>query len=244
MLIKPFTSLTSLNKETTDVSYIGTVEDNNDPQKLGRVRVNIPPYEDFLTEDLPWVAPMLSSSGNSSSNCALNVPEVGSQVRVSFPYKDLNAPYYTGAELNERNRTTFFDDDYPNSYGYRDPKGNFVRVNKAKETIELQHSSTTNAKVAGDGSIQISLSNGAYFTFSNSNSFELSTGSVKVSGTPEGSLDIKADMELSAKATSMIFDASMVQFTGDVSIGTGVSGSFWALGSLVTVKDGIIVSIA
>lgn len=244
MLIKPFTSLTSLNKSTTDVSYIGIVEDNNDPQKLGRVKVNIPPYEDFLTEDLPWAAPLLSFSGNSSSNCGLNIPEVGSQVRVSFPYKDLNAPYYSGAELNEKNRTTFFDDDYPNSYGYRDPKGNFIRVNKAKETIEAQHSSTTNAKVAGDGSIQVSLSNGAYFTFSNSNSFELSTGSVTVAGSPEGSLDVEADLEVSVKTSSVVVDADMVQFTGDVSIGTGVSGSFWALGNLITVKDGIIVSIA
>lgn len=243
MLIKPFTSLTSLNKETTDVSFLGTVEDNNDPKKLGRIRVNIPPYEDFLTDDLPWVSPMLSSSGNSSSNCALNVPEVGSQVRVSFPYKDLNAPYYSGAELNEKNRTTFFDDDYPNTYGYRDPKGNFIRVNKARETIEMQHSSTTNAKVAGDGSIQVALSNGAYFTFSNSNSFELSTGSVKVSGTPEGSLSMEADMELSMKAMSMMVDANLVQFTGDVSVGSGASGSFWTMGNLVTVKDGIVVSI-
>ena len=243
MLIKPFTCLTSLDKGTTDVSYIGTVEDNKDPKKLGRVRVNIPPYEDFVTEDLPWVAPMLGISGNSPSNCALNVPEIGSQVRVSFPYKDLNAPYYSGAELNEKNRTTFFDDDYPNTYGYRDPKGNFIRVNKARGTVEMQHSTTTNARVAGDGSIQIALSNGAYFTFSNSNSFELSTGSVKISGTPEGSLDVRADLEMSFKASSIMVDADMVQFTGDVAVGTGVSGSFWALGNLVTVKDGIVVSI-
>ena len=112
------------------MSYLGFVEDNNDPEKLGRLRVRIAPYSELAIEELPWACPKLGSHGNSSSYGGLNVPEIGSQVRVDFPSKDLTAPYYSGAELNAVNRTTFFDEDYPNTYGYKDSVGNFTKINK------------------------------------------------------------------------------------------------------------------
>ena len=242
MLIKPFSSIIEKEKEAATMSYLGTVEDNNDPKKLGRVKVSIPLYDNMTTEQLPWALPTLPSCGNSSSNCALNIPEIGSQVRVSFPNQDLTAPHYSGAELNENNRTTFFDDDYPHTYGYRDPNGDFIKVNKKMRTVELQHSSTSNLKVAADGSMQVSLSNGSYFTFSNYDNFELNVKSVDIQGA-FGNLDIKADSNVNIKTNMMTVDAPVVSFNGDVSIKSGASGFFWVMGQLITVKDGIIVSI-
>ena len=242
MLIKPFASIIAKEKEAATMSYLGTVEDNEDPTKMGRLKVNIPLYENMTTEELPWVLPTCSSSGNSSENCALNVPEVGSQVRVYFPNQDLTAPHYTGAELNETNRTTFFDEDYPHTYGYRDSQGDFIKVNKEKNTIHLQHSSTTNAKVSPDGSIQVALSNGSYFLFSNMDNFELNVKSVDIIGSC-GVLTAKADSNIVLKTGAMDVNADVVSFSGDVSVGSGASGMIYTLGQLVTVKDGIIVSI-
>ena len=39
MLIKPFSILFQDQVETTAMSYLGNVEDNNDPEKIGRLKI-------------------------------------------------------------------------------------------------------------------------------------------------------------------------------------------------------------
>ena len=243
MLIKPLNAFLKEVVDPTTQSYLGQVEDNNDPKKLGRVRVRISPYMDFEEEDLPWASPTLGSHGNNSEYGGLNIPEIGSQVRVYFPSHDMTAPYYTGAELNEFNRTTFFDDDYPDVYGYKDSTGNFVKINKATGTVQFQHKSSSNLRVAPDGSMQVALSNGAYFTFSNQNNFELNIGAVNVQGIANGSLRVKADSELSVDTNIVRVQANDINLAGNVHAGNGANGMFLTIGNVVTVVDGIIVSI-
>ena len=243
MLIKPLNAFLKETVDPTTETYLGQVEDNNDPKKLGRVKVRISPYMDFEEEDLPWVSPTLGTYGNSSDAGGLNVPEIGSQVRVYFPSHDITAPYYTGAELNEHNRTTFFDEDYPDVYGYKDSTGNFVKVNKATGTVQFQHSSSSNVRVAQDGSMQIALSNGAYFTFSNQNNFEFNIGTVDVKGTANGTLSMKANASMDISTNIMNVNANDINLTGTVHAGNGASGQFIAVGNLITVVDGIIVGI-
>ena len=243
MLIKPLNAFLKETVDPTTETYLGQVEDNNDPKKLGRVKVRISPYMDFEEEDLPWVSPTLGTYGNSSDAGGLNVPEIGSQVRVYFPSHDITAPYYTGAELNEHNRTTFFDEDYPDVYGYKDSTGNFVKINKATGTAQFQHSSSSNLRVSPDGSMQIALSNGAYFTFSNQNNFELNIGATSISGTADGGLEVKADTNMDIETGDLRIKASSTSISGDFSVETGATGIFWTYGNIVTVKGGIIVSI-
>ena len=224
------------------MSYIGNVVDNNDPKKLGRVKVQISPYADLSVEAIPWASPFLASHGNSQDYGGINIPEIGSQVRVTFPSKDFTAPYYSGAELNETTRTTFFDDDYPHTYGYKDSVGNFVKINKERGTAQIQHSSTTNMQVSPDGSIKVGLAGGAYFIFDNENNFELNIGTLDISGSADGSLSVDANNEINI-STGQVNISGNVAIDGDLNIKNGVSGSFMAMGNLVMVENGIIVAI-
>lgn len=225
------------------MSFIGSVEDNTDPERLGRIKVSIPPYDGMTTDQLPWAAPLLGACGNSPSNGGLNIPEIGSQVRISFPTHDFTAPFYSGAELNDKNRTTFFDEDYPHTYGYKDSTGNFVKVNKAAETIEIQHSSSTNLKVAPDGSVKLALSNGAYFTFDNDKAFTLSIGALVIEGQANGSLTVTSSADVSINAPTVAINADSIKLNGGVDIAGGASGSFTANGSNIVAANGVVTYI-
>lgn len=243
MLIKPFSILFKEQVDATAMSYLGCVEDNNDPKKLGRIKVRVAPYADLSTEDLPWAYPKLGTHGNSAEYGGLNVPELGSQVRIEFPSRDLTAPYYTGAELNEVNRTTFFDEDYPNTYGYKDSVGNFIKVNKERGTVHLQHFTSTNLQVAPEGSIKVCLSNGAFFTFDNGNNFELNIGTLSLTGTVDGSFTANANGSVDINASGGTHIKGGLTVDGDAFFSTGASGSFLALGKYVEVKNGLITAI-
>ena len=242
MFIKPFGILFKDQVNPSTMSYLGCVEDNNDPKKLGRIRVRVAPFGDLATEELPWASPTLGAHGNSAEYGGLNVPEIGSQVRVTFPSRDFTAPYYSGAELNDVNRTTFFDEDYPHTYGYKDSIGNFAKINKERGTIQFQHTSTTNMQVSVDGSIKVSLNGGAYFIFDSGKNFDLNIGTLDVSGSADGTLAVEANNEVNIKAPQVNINGN-IDISGNVNIKEGWSGTFMALGNFVSVKNGIITSV-
>ncbi len=241
MLLKPLSIL--FNKVAPEkMTYLGTVEDNKDPECLGRVKVRISLYTDFMTDQLPWACPILGSCGNSSDNGGLNVPEIGSQVRVEFPSRDLTAPYYRGAELNKRNRVTLFDEDYPNTYGYKDANGNFYKVNKVQGTADFRHESSSNMHITPDGSIQVTLRGGVSFILSSYGSFNLDTGSLEINNKPDGSLEVKSESDVYIQALKTTINGDVV-VAGDFVAKNGYSGFIWAWNGCFEVKDGLIVSV-
>ena len=66
----------------------GVVADNNDPEKLGRLKVRVQSaYGDQPVDNLPWAWPCFPYGGMPKM-CAYSVPEVGAGVWVMFQNKD------------------------------------------------------------------------------------------------------------------------------------------------------------
>lgn len=91
-----------LDGASANKTYIGTVEDNNDPKKLGRCRIRVldvfdekdknDKYE-IAVEDLPWATPWKDVNGNN-----FNLPEKGKVVTVVFEDGNKNNPEYISSD--------------------------------------------------------------------------------------------------------------------------------------------------
>jgi phage protein D len=75
---------------------VGQVSDNNDPEKLGRVKLTLP----WLSDDYvsAWARTVQAGAGRDRG--ALIVPEVGDEVLVVFEQGDLRRPYVLGGLHN------------------------------------------------------------------------------------------------------------------------------------------------
>lgn len=83
------------SRNSLEGGWYGTVVNNNDPEQLSRIQVEL----DDLTkgikkDDLPWY--VIFNSSNSSANSSVSVPRVNSRVVVEFP----NGNIYDGVVTN------------------------------------------------------------------------------------------------------------------------------------------------
>lgn len=75
-------------------TYIGVVENNNDPKKLGRIKVRVlDVFDDISSDDIPWASPWKDLNGNG-----FNLPEKGKIVTVIFDQGNLYKPEFLYSE--------------------------------------------------------------------------------------------------------------------------------------------------
>jgi hypothetical protein len=120
--------------------FKGVVVDNADPKKLGRVKCTI---EGFLTGDtanLPWMSPDKEAFlGGSNAASKFSVPNMGSELVITFPFDDIYSPFYRGAWESAMTHHPLFDADYPNTWGMADEAGNEFTVNKTLGETKFKH---------------------------------------------------------------------------------------------------------
>lgn len=136
----------------------GIVVDNDDPKKLGRVKVFIKGImEETDIAKLPWVYPQMSAGlGGRKDSSFFAVPEKNSELVIRFQNGDIYSPYIAGRWHNEQsNQQSLFDEDYPDSYGHMDSTGTFLRINKKEQYTEFKHVSGFYCKVDKDGNLDI-----------------------------------------------------------------------------------------
>lgn len=77
-----------------DKLWVGLVEDNKDPDRLGRIKVRVQSvYDDIPVEDIPWANPIKQLSARS-----YEMPAIGKIVSVFFPNDNIYEPYYMYAD--------------------------------------------------------------------------------------------------------------------------------------------------
>ncbi len=102
----------SIDEELKWRSFIGIVEDNNDPKKLGRCKIRVfDIFDTILVDDIPWASPHKDLNGNS-----INIPDKGKVVSVTFDSGNIYTPEYNYAQhfnINLKNKLAALSgDDY------------------------------------------------------------------------------------------------------------------------------------
>lgn len=99
-----------------DKLWVGLVEENADPERLGRVKVRVQSiFDDMPIEDIPWASPLKNTSAR-----AFEIPAIGKIISVFFPNDNLYEPYYMFSDhynINlQKKLKDYSDDEYVNFY--------------------------------------------------------------------------------------------------------------------------------
>jgi hypothetical protein len=172
--------------------YKGVVVDNVDPEKLSRVKCTIEGLLVGEVADLPWV-----SSTNDPN--ALDVPEIGDELKIVFPFNDIYSPEYEGYYHSQTNHNADFDTNYPETFGIS--KGGLKALhNKETNQSDIIHPNGSTLKATDDGTLEINISKDLKLTVVGEYSVT-STGDIKFSSdatvtlTAVGGIDMSTDAE-------------------------------------------------
>ena len=94
--------------------YPATVIDNNDTEKMGRIKIKVKHLHAGVDNDLlPWAKQHLLFSGGSDTYGSSNIPEINSLVWIYFENEDdFLKPYYVAdIHLNNFHPHTLFEDN-------------------------------------------------------------------------------------------------------------------------------------
>jgi hypothetical protein len=139
--------------------YRGQVLDNNDPDKLGRIKVNLFGLTDGIdAEDLPWAVPAYSIfTGSGIGYGFFAVPEIGTHVFVFFEGGgDIYQPVYfleavDGIHGLPSERTI----DYPYRKVLKTKNGIVIIIDDLSKEIYVNHPSGSYLKIDTAGNIII-----------------------------------------------------------------------------------------
>jgi len=140
--------------------FIGEVVENKDPKKIGRIKVYIPGINDQIPkEKLPWTYQVypIGTGENKMSVSTFIVPGIGSKVIIVFPTNDPLVSFYIGELRYEDYQFPELKDDYPETYGFQNKKGDKWYVNMKKETVDFYHHSGTKMHIRKDGTVDIKV---------------------------------------------------------------------------------------
>ena len=147
-----------------DGRWTGKVVDNDDPNKLGRVKILVFGYYDELPKSaLPWAVPDINYIGGS--NGSFIIPEVGTFVRGYFDQGDIQKPIYDSIAFNmqaalntTKNPSIMKLEDYPHKMVLMETdQGDYLTLNRADGETRFHHRTGLDITVAADGSLHINI---------------------------------------------------------------------------------------
>lgn len=198
--IPPYTDPAAISKAETQS---GLITDNNDPDKLGRVRVNM--FWQASGSSTPWIRMVNPYAGNERG--FFFIPEIGDEVLVGFEGGDAEKPFVMGSYFHGKNKPSgkwnhqknkykvitteskmqlMFDDD-KKIITIETPGGNKVTIDDDKKSILLQDQ--------------------------HNNKVELNSSGITLDSSKDISITAKGEIKIDAKLKATLHAATEVKVT-------------------------------
>lgn len=207
---------------------VGIVTNNEDPEKLSRVKLKLPLIDDERETDWVRIATLMAGKDRGS----LFIPEVGDEVLVAFHMGDVREPFVIGmlwnkdqagpsmADKNNIRKITsregheiiFGDDPQDGKITVKTKKGQLLELSDKEDTVTLKEQSGSNSiQIKGSSANEITVKSGPSTIKLDSKgqvTIESSTGltlkSAKMDLEASGMMNIKAGANLSIKSDGIL----------------------------------------
>lgn len=188
---------------------VGLVTNNQDPDGMGRVKVNFPWLSDV--DESNWARIAVLMAGKDRGTYFL--PEVGDEVLVAFEHGDVRFPYVLGALWNGQDNPPLSNSDGKNNVReIKSRSGHVLKLNDedGKETIEIIDKSSKNTVVIDTAKKTITISSDQDITLSATNgTIKLDAQSVQIKSSQatqiqaQGTMDVKASQTMTIKGATV-----------------------------------------
>jgi uncharacterized protein involved in type VI secretion and phage assembly len=207
---------------------VGIVTNNQDPDKLGRVKVKLP-IRKLSSEgdtETDWARVSVPMAGKQRGMFFL--PEVDDEVLVAFLDGDINCPYIIGGLWNDKDTPPETNEDGKNNIRkIKSRSGHQITFNdeEGKEKIEIKTKSGDYILLEDTKKIEIKDKSG-----NNSITIDSSGNSVALKG--QNSISIKSDtkVEIEAGGNKIVIDSSGIKIESSAQLNIK--------GNMVTVEGG------
>lgn len=188
---------------------IGLVTNNQDPDKLGRVKVKFPWLSD--EDESFWARIASPMAGNDRGLYFL--PEVDDEVLVIFEHGDLRFPYVIGGLWNGKDTPPITNEDGKNNLRMiKSRSGHTIRLNDedGKETIEIIDKTEKNSLIIDTSKNTITIATDKDITLSaTKGTIKLEAQNLELKSSASTKLEAGAGMELKASGTMTVKGATI-----------------------------------
>jgi Rhs element Vgr protein len=164
------------------------VTDNNDPERLGRVKVKF--FWQTEGDDFPWlrlIHPYGGKMEGSDQHGFYFIPEIGDEVMIGFENDNPDKPFVIGNMYHKNSKPDHWHDADNNMKSIRTRNGNQIIFSDENGSEEIRILNANDNSPTNE--ISLSMSNSGKITIKSEGELEISAESIKISARNDITVD-------------------------------------------------------